>query len=198
MRKTKITIAVITITFLTLIAIVPFMRGKPASYKDISHPTPNTSSGINLVQGVVLHHTACSTINSALNVLCSPKSGVSCHVLIDRDGTRYILAAPDKITHHAGYSMLNGKDGCNRFTIGIEFQGNTCTQPLTNDQIKSAILYLLPIIKQNKIPLKNIVTHEQVRNNWLKAHPDLHNVPAKCDITPTEYNRFITALESRL
>lgn len=93
--------------------------------------------------------------------------------------------------------MLLGKSSCNKFTIGIEFQGNTCVQPLTEAQINSAINYLLPILKKYKIPISNIVTHQQVRDNWLKKHPDRKDVPTKVDITPTEYNRFIKALKAR-
>ena len=45
---------------------------------------------------------------------------------------------------------------------------------------------------------KKIVTHQQVRDNWLSAHPDRKDVPAKVDITPAEHQRFIQALKARL
>ena len=156
------------------------------------------SAGKNLVQGVVLHHTACQSSKQALDKLYfDTSSTVICHVLIDRDGTRYVLASPKERTHHAGYSRLNGKDWCNNFTIGIEFQSvDTHVQPLTDKQIDSAIDYLIPIMKKYKIPVKNIVTHEQVRNEWLKMHPN-SNAPTKVDIVPEDHQRFMAALKKR-
>ncbi|MBD5358232.1 MAG: N-acetylmuramoyl-L-alanine amidase [Bacteroides sp.] len=160
--------------------------------------TPNKGKGKNMVNGVVLHHTACATTEDAFKVLTSPRGGVSCHVLIDYDGTRYVLAPPDTITWHAGKSRLNGKDGANDFTVGIEFQGNTLETPLTDEQIESAIDYLLPIIEKYKIPLNNIVTHEYIRNEYKQHYPKKKNVWPKVDVTPTEYDRFMKALKNRL
>lgn len=207
MTKRKITIASVALIMLAAIATLLWTqcsafkhgnREKQGNYRVINHPTPNISPGKNLVQGVVLHHTATRSIQDALGGLCDPRRSVSCHALIDHDGTRYILAPPDKVTQHAGYSMLGGKAGCNKFTIGIEFHGNTCLRPLTNDQINSAIDYLLPIIRQYRIPIDKIVTHQLVRDNWLAAHPDRNDVPTKVDITPAEHQRFIKALKARL
>lgn len=163
----------------------------------VKHPTPNIGTGKNRVQGVVLHHTANKTINDAIGALCSPKTKVSAHVLIDKDGTRYILADPEQITWHAGYSVLNGRDWCNYFTIGIEFQGNTKKEPLTEKQIDSAIDYLIPIIKKFGIKKENIVTHEFIRKEWNKRHPDKKHAE-KVDITEKEYVHFMKSLEERL
>ena len=101
------------------------------------------------------------------------------------------------MTWHAGRSILNGREECNFFTIGIEFQGNTLEAPLTQHQIDSAIEYLLPIIKQYDITLDNIVTHEMVRTAYKKAYPK-QRVYDKPDITQTEYHRFIHALQEAI
>lgn len=167
-------------------------------FHEVNQHTNNVTPGRNLVQGVVLHHTATTSVTDALNALCYSSRGVSCHALIDRDGTRYILASPTEITHHAGYSWLNGKSSANRFTIGIEFQGNTRITPLTDAQINSAVEYLVPIIKKYHIPLQNVVSHEYVRNEWLKRHPDRKDVPTKVDITDKERQRVVNALRAQL
>lgn len=160
-------------------------------------PTPNVSEGTNEVEGIVLHHTATESGEKSLKILTDPESGVSCHVMIDTDGSRYVLAPPEAITWHAGRSRLNGKEGCNNFTVGIEFQGNTVEEPLTDRQIESAVDYMIPIIEEYNIPLKNIVTHEQIRDNYRKAHPKT-KTPTKVDVTPTEYERLMTALNEKL
>ena len=161
------------------------------------HCAGYTDEGSNEVKGVVLHHTAEPTIAQSINVLTNKKKNVGCHVLIDTDGTRYIMCEPTTIAYHAGYSRLGNRDRCNEFTIGIEFQGNTLEQPLTDHQIESAIEYLLPLIKQYNIPIGNIVTHEMVRTNYMKAYPK-KKCCEKVDITQQEYERFMKALRKRL
>ena len=167
-------------------------------YREIKHPTPNIDRDrANSVEGVILHHTAEPTIEKSLGVLTSRKKKVGTHVVIDTDGTRYIMAPPETVTFHAGWSYLNGKVGCNYFTIGIEFQGNTLEKPLTNDQIESAIEYLKPIIKKYEIPLTSIVTHEMVRNAYKKKHPR-KRCSGKVDITQKEYLRFMKKLKNSI
>lgn len=163
-------------------------------YKVINMPTPNITPGVNDVRGIILHHTAEPTAQSSLDILSRKGSGASCHVLIDTDGTRYVLAEPNEITWHAGKSRLNGRENCNNFTVGIEFQGNTLESPLTDDQIASAIEYIKPIMKDYNIPIENVVSHEYIRTQYKKAHPG-SGVPDKVDVTPAEHQRVIAALQ---
>ena len=167
-------------------------------YSEIKYPTPNIDKDrVNSVEGVILHHTAGPTVEKSLAILTSLKKKVGTHVVIDTDGTRYIMASPETVTFHAGWSYLNGKTGCNYFTIGIEFQGNTLEKPLTEDQINSAIEYLLPLIAKYKISVNSIVTHEMVRNAYKKMYPK-KRCSGKVDITQAEYRRFMKALKLKL
>ena len=167
-------------------------------YKEILHPTPNIlPDRINTVEGVILHHTAEPTIEKSLGVLTSSKRKVGTHVVIDIDGTRYIMAKPEVVTFHAGLSILKGKENCNDFTIGIEFQGNTLEKPLTEDQINSALQYLLPLIEKKKIPLSCIVTHEMIRCAYKTKYPH-KKCSGKVDITQVEYKRFMKALKDSI
>lgn len=167
-------------------------------YKEVSYPTPNVDAdAVNDVEGVILHHTAEPTVKRSLEILSSPVKKVSTHVVIDNDGTRYIMAKPEKVTFHAGLSILNGREKCNYFTIGIEFQGNTLEEPLTQDQIESGVEFLIPVIKKYNIPVSNIVTHEMVRKAYKARYPNKRCFD-KVDITPTEYNRFMKALKKKM
>lgn len=164
------------------------------NYEVKSFPTPNYDKNRkNEVIGVVLHHTAEPTVEKSLAILTSSTRKVGTHVVIDTDGTRYVMAEPEIAAYHAGLSILNGHEGCNYCTVGIEFQGNTLVVPLTDDQIASGIEYLLPIIEKYKIPLENIVTHEMVRMAYKQKYPQ-KRCSGKVDITPTEYVRFMKAL----
>jgi len=181
-------------------AILLNVNAKPIKkkYEVKSYPTPNFAiDKTNRVEGVILHHTAEPTIERSLEVLTSRTKKVGTHVVIDTDGTRYIMCSPETVTYHAGFSILDGKEGCNNFTIGIEFQGNTLEAPLTEDQIKSAIEYLIPLISKYKIPVKNIVTHEMVRNAYKKKYPK-KRCAGKVDITQKEFIRFKDALNKSL
>lgn len=168
------------------------------TYEVRNFPTPNYDKNRkNDVIGVVLHHTAEPTVEKSLGILSSTIKKVGTHVVIDTDGTRYIMAEPEVAAYHAGLSILNGREGCNYCTVGIEFQGNTLVAPLTEDQIASGIEYLLPIIDKYKIPLENIVTHEMVRTAYKQKYPK-KRCSGKVDITPTEYMRFMKALRQAL
>ncbi len=172
--------------------------GNPKKYKEVSYPTPNIdSTKTNDVRGVILHHTAEPTVQSSLRVLTVGARHVGTHVVIDTDGTRYIMCPPTAVTFHAGASILDGRERCNEFTIGIEFQGNTLEKPLTQEQRESAIEYLLPLIKEYNIPIKNIVTHEMIRNNYKRKYPN-KKVSGKVDITQVEYKKFMTQLNAAL
>ena len=165
----------------------------PDTYREVRYPTPNIGAGQNAVRGIVLHHTAAVNLESALRTLTDTTAQVSSHVVIDRDGTRYILAEPGQVTWHAGHSALHGRERCNDFMVGIEFQGNTESWPLTQRQLKSAIEYIRPLMARYSIPTENIVTHEMVRSEWMHLHPD-STVATKGDITQREYRRFMRQL----
>lgn len=191
------------VLFIVVISLALFVLGpsgntpileKSQVFNEVKYPTPNfDQEKTNEILGVILHHTAEPSIENALNILSSPENKVGTHVVIDTDGTRYVMADPSVVTYHAGYSVLNGRDSCNYFTIGIEFQGNTLKSPLTDEQIASGIEYLIPLIEKYKIPLKSIVTHQMVRNAYKQKYPN-KRCSGKVDITQAEYQRFMENL----
>lgn len=188
--------AVISITFLLRMSSDMSSASSEfvCHYKEVNYPTPNIDpDSTNKVLGVILHHTAEPTAESALKILSSPEKKVGTHVVIDTDGTRYVMAEPTVVAYHAGYSILNGLEGCNYFTIGIEFQGNTLKAPLTEEQIESGTEYLIPIINTYNIPLENIVTHQMIRNAYKEKYPN-KRCSGKVDITQPEYQRFMNHL----
>lgn len=165
------------------------------SYKN-GHPLTNEQ------KGVVLHHTAFmeNDLTKVINHLTDPKTESSAHVIIGFDGTRKVLATPDKVTFHAGYSAHNGRENVNDFMIGIEFQGDTNSKDLTPQQIDSAIEYLEPIIRKNNIRLEDIVTHQNVRDlyNDYARKAGQKEAPSKPDINERNYNLILQALLKKI
>ena len=202
-KKKKIWIPILTAMAILVLAGVGYKHiTRDRSYHEIECSTAKVGEGTNEVQGIILHHTATTDVRETLKTLCFKiEHDASCHVVISKDGTRYILAPPTAVTWHAGYSLLNGRENCNDFTIGIEFMGNTQESPLTKAQINSAIEYILPIMRQYGIPKENIVTHEKVRHDWMVKNPDRTKelgVKGKVDISAKEYIRFMAKLEKKM
>lgn len=153
---------------------------------------------VNERKGVVLHHTAFEEpdLTNVTRHLTNPQTEASSHVIIGYDGHRRVLATPDKVTFHAGQSVWNNRQDVNDFMLGIEFQGDTNKKNLTDKQIQSTIEYLKPIIRENNIPLENIVTHEQVRamyNEFAKKQGKA-TAANKPDINQANYERIVNAL----
>lgn len=172
------------------------------SYKE-GHPTVNEQ------KGVVLHHTGdYPSLDAIVQDLTTPLGQVipfrgkkqdreaSAHVVIGTDGTRKVLATPDKVTFHAGASAHEGRQNVNDFMIGIEFQGDTNKRDLTPQQIKSAVEYLEPIIRKNNIRLEDIVTHQNVRDlyNDYARKAGQREAPTKPDINQRNYNLILQEL----
>ena len=90
--------------------------GKPLDFKR----SPNGKGKIEAV-AIVLHDTASPLDQRGpINWLTDPDSGVSAHVVVGRDGKVTQLVPFNERANHAGESKLDGRVGCNGFTVGIE------------------------------------------------------------------------------
>jgi len=84
---------------------------------------------------------------------------VSSHLLINRDGSFQQFVPFNKCAWHAGQSSFEGKEDCNKFSIGIELEG-TVNESFTDQQytILNEIIGLL----RREYPVKNIVGHSEI------------------------------------
>lgn len=156
---------------------------------------------VNGLKGIVLHHTGNDPLDEVQKLFMDPKSATeaSAHVVIDRNGNRTVFAEPEQVTNHAGYSAHNVdgvvKDNANDYMLGVEFIGNTNTEPLTTEQINSFIDYAAPIIQKYNIPFEDIVTHQMVSDTYDRyAKPNAVG-PRKIDIDPSQYKRIQELLQ---
>jgi LysM repeat protein len=135
----------------------------------------------NEIKNIVLHHTAYTSPNAEKEVkkqYMTPNQPSS-HIVIERNGKRTVYASPEQVTFHAGESKWNNRSDVNDFSIGVEFQGDTNNQPLTQQQIESFVEYYVPIAKKYNLSLKDIITHEMVAPG------------RKPDVTQKEYKRIL-------
>ena len=84
---------------------------------------------------------------------------VSSHILINRDGSFQQFVPFNKCAWHAGQSSFEGKEDCNKFSIGIELEG-TINESFTDQQY--TILNEIIVLLKKEYPIKNIVGHSEI------------------------------------
>ena len=88
----------------------------------IERPSPNhgpRAAGVP-IDVLLLHYTGMDSAEAALDRLCDPEAEVSCHWLIDMDGTVYRVVDEARRAWHAGQSFWAGARDINSRSIGIE------------------------------------------------------------------------------
>jgi N-acetyl-anhydromuramyl-L-alanine amidase AmpD len=155
-------------------------------YQQTHRRTPNISPGRTIhPTHIILHHTSGAYAGSVSWCL-NPASKVSYHCIISRTGKRTVLAPPTARTWHAGVSSWQGRKNCNDFSIGLAWEGDTATTPLSEDAILSAVEYLLPLLDKFQIPLKNLIRHADVSPG------------RKTDCSPAAQKQLLTTLKQIL
>ena len=107
---------------------------------------------------VVIHHTSQESSEQTLTTFTLPRTEVSSHYLIGKDGTVYHLLNDYLRAHHAGLGKWGNVTDMNSCSIGIELDNNG-KEPFTDPQI-AGLLSLLSKLKQTyNIPTANFIGH---------------------------------------
>ena len=128
------------------------------------------------IDGAVIHFISAKNIlpddpfNLEAIIGIFKKYKVSAKYLIRRDGTVIELVPDNHKAHHAGYSRMNGRDGCNSFTDSFELEGGTGFDYEDNQILVLAEL-LAQSMSKNQYNLSWIQGHDKVRTDWLRAYP---------------------------
>lgn len=133
------------------------------SYPEVFKASPNISSSRIKPIGVVLHHSS-GSYNGSVSWICQKASSVSYHCIIDKDGSRTSFAEDDRRCWHAGKSRFNGRGGCNGYLLGLSVSGDTNKRELTDDEVASAVEWLLPRFEKWGWPkdLSTVTTHKEI------------------------------------
>jgi RHS repeat-associated protein len=114
------------------------------------------------VQAIVLHRTVSSSSSSAINAAIKSGGKTGFHIVIDKDGTTTQIVNFDNRANHVG----KPKTSVTNFnSLGIEVVGryNEKTEtwdPLTSDQIEATAQAVNQIMKEYKLDINKVVTHE--------------------------------------
>ena len=96
---------------------------------------------------------------------------LSAHYLIERDGTLIELVPDLRKAFHAGKSRMNGRDGCNSFTIGYELVGGT-DWPYTDEQVIALGTSLAQHMTEHQFTSEWVQGHDKIRADWSARYPD--------------------------
>lgn len=110
---------------------------------------------------VVIHHTAQKSCDETLRTFTLPRTAVSSHYVICRDGTVHHMLNDLLRGHHAGVSKWGGATDLNSSSIGIEID-NDGTEPFSPDQISSLLSVLGHLKRGFNIPQANFVGHADI------------------------------------
>lgn len=107
---------------------------------------------------VIIHHTAQNTCDQTLRTFTLPRTAVSAHYVICRDGTVFHMLNDLLRAHHAGVGKWGGVSDMNSSSIGIEIDNNG-SEPITEQQMNSLIQVLDRLKKAYNIPQANFIGH---------------------------------------
>lgn len=146
--------------------ILGLSRATIAPPQTTEMPSPNANErGDTPIDTIVLHHTAMPS--SAVNVgkfFQDPKSKVSAHYIVDRDGS-IVRSVPDaQRAWHAGKSVFQGRGDVNTFSIGIEICNvGDGIEPYPEAQVKAVINLTAWLAKTYHVAIPaNLTRHRDV------------------------------------
>ncbi len=117
------------------------------------------------IKFLVFHYTGMKSDTEALNKLRNPKSKVSSHYFISKNGDIIILVPDLYVAWHAGKSSWKNYNSLNKYSIGIEVSnpGHQYNYKIfTKKQIRSIIKLSKYLIKKYNIDNKNILGHSDI------------------------------------
>ena len=110
---------------------------------------------------IILHHTGEDSFVHALATLTDPRSEVSAHYLISRDGRIAQLVDERLRAWHAGAGRWGPINDVNSVSIGIELD-NDGKSPFAQQQIDSLIALLHDLIGRYRIDPRNVIGHADI------------------------------------
>lgn len=108
---------------------------------------------------LIQHYDASPNATGAISWMVSPKSKVSAHLHIDREGNVVQLVDFNRTAYHAGVSQWAGIVGLNSHSIGIEIQ-NSGLQQYTPKQMDAVIEVSNLLVQHYK--LKEVLGHQDI------------------------------------
>jgi N-acetylmuramoyl-L-alanine amidase len=110
---------------------------------------------------VIIHHTAQNSCQQTLKTFTLPRTQVSSHYVICKDGTVHHMLNDLLRGHHAGVSKWGNTTDLNSSSIGIEIDNNGFEE-FTDTQINSLLGVLERLKMAYNIPVSNFIGHADI------------------------------------
>jgi N-acetylmuramoyl-L-alanine amidase len=110
---------------------------------------------------IVLHYTAMTSPEAALERLCDPEHEVSSHYLIDQQGGTFQLVAEGQRAWHAGAGAWGGCEDVNSASIGIELC-NVGDHEFPAVQMQALTSLLREVIQRWGISVNKVIGHSDM------------------------------------
>ena len=110
---------------------------------------------------VIIHHTAQNSCEQTLKTFTLPRTQVSAHYVICKDGTVHHMLNDYLRAWHGGLSKWGNLTDVNSSSIGIEIDNNGF-EPFTGYQISSLLGLLDTLKKRYSIPAANFIGHADI------------------------------------
>ena len=110
---------------------------------------------------VIIHHTAQDSCAQTLRTFTLPRTQVSAHYVICKDGTVYHMLNDYLRAWHGGIARWGNETDINSSSVGIELDNNGFV-PFTELQIESLLHVLRYLKKQYNIPTANFIGHGDI------------------------------------
>lgn len=139
---------------------------KPDYASAVVRPSPNHTERrvVERADMIILHYTGMPTEDGAISWLCAPESEVSCHYVVNMDGTVYQLVPEDRRAWHAGKSVWKGETDINSRSVGVEIAnpGHPTLPDFPDRQIEAVIALCQDVAARLDIPPERILAHSDV------------------------------------
>lgn len=120
-----------------------------------------TNFGLRKPDFVIIHHTAQNSCDQTLKTFTLPRTQVSAHYVICKDGTVHHMLNDYLRAWHAGRSSWGNNKDINSCSIGIEIDNNGF-EPFTEQQISSLLTLLDTLKTKYNIPTANFIGHADI------------------------------------
>ena len=110
---------------------------------------------------VIIHHTAQNSCEQTLQTFTLPRTQVSAHYVICKDGTIHHMLNDYLRAWHGGIARWGNVTDINSISVGIELDNNGF-ESFTNPQIKSLLIVLQTLKKNYTIPAANFIGHGDI------------------------------------
>lgn len=110
---------------------------------------------------VIIHHTAQNSCDQTLKTFTLPRTQVSAHYVICKDGTIHHMLNDYLRAWHGGIAKWGNNTDINSSSIGIEIDNNGF-ESFTNQQVNSLLTLLSSLKRAYAIPTANFIGHADI------------------------------------